>query len=515
MMWIIVRKEFLLNLVNFRFIAGFILCFMLSVLSAWILTQDYADRMAEYSDAVQRHRQELEDARVYSEVKVTVDKRPEPLGLLYEGVEKYLNGTLTVQHGDVPTVSSSAGQGNPLMAGLASLDLSLIVRVIFSLLALLFVYDSISRERERGTLSLLMSNPVPRHQVLFGKYLGILLSLFVPILCSMLAGALIILFSPAVRLSSSDGIRLVLISLISLLYVSAFCNVGIFVSSRCSRSTTSLMFLLFFWVTFILLIPKASAYVASYVKPVSSLDVVNERAGALWREFGDKVSEFNEKHPPQGSSSFDSGGTKVFMAEKRKMTAYLERAKFREPLRIKYADKEHSVRQEYLRELGRQSALANNLARISPSVNYENLISALAKTDAQSHRAFIDRAGIYRRELISYLRSKKAFTSFLFITRQKEEEMFDGEEYWKWHSKYWDEWERQIKAGKKITELWEEIWDSLEPLDLSDMPGFQFKELSIAESIGHAMPDLVILIFLNLLFFLFAHISFLRGGVKG
>ena len=111
MIWLIAKKEFLLNLTNFRFIAGFILCFILSVLSAWILTQDYAERLSEYSSDVQRHREQLENAKVYSEVRVTVDKRPEPLGLLCEGVEKYLNRTVTVQHGRAPTVSSSAGQG--------------------------------------------------------------------------------------------------------------------------------------------------------------------------------------------------------------------------------------------------------------------------------------------------------------------------------------------------------------------------------------------------------------------
>ncbi len=46
------------------------------------------------------------------------------------------------------------------------------------------------------------------------------------------------------------------------------------------------------------------------------------------------------------------------------------------------------------------------------------------------------------------------------------------------------------------------------------MPRFQFKGLGIAESMGHAVPDLVILVILNLLFFMLAHISFLRGGVR-
>jgi hypothetical protein len=200
------------------------------------------------------------------------------------------------------------------------------------------------------------------------------------------------------------------------------------------------------------------------------------------------------------------------MAERRKMMVYLERLRFREPLRIEYAEKEHAVREEYLRELEEQSALANNLARISPSVNYENLISALAKTDSQSHLRFIEQSRIYRHTLIDYLRSKDAFTSFLFFTRMKEEEMFDGEEYLKRFRKVWSERDRQVETGKTLSEA--SPWHSVEPLNLSDMPVFQFREPGIADGVSHAMSDLVILVVLNLLFFMFAHFSFLRGGVR-
>lgn len=503
MIWVIAKKEFLLNLMNFRFIVGFILCFALSVLSAWILTQDYAEQMEERSGAVQEHREKLENVKIYSELLLRggliVDKPPEPLRLFCEGVEKYLNSTVIVSHGEVPTVSSSIGRGNLLLAGLATLDVSLIVRVIFSLLAILFVYDSISRERERGTLVLLMSNPVPRHQVLFGKYLGILLSLFVPILCSMLAGALIIVLSPAVELGVSDAIRLILISLMSLLYVSVFCSVGIFVSSRCSRSATSLVSLLFLWVSFVLLVPKVSAYAAQYVKPVSSVDTINERINDLDREFDHEVQKISEKYPSRGWSRGHWGPDKVLVGEKSGvMIPYLEQTKLREPLRIQYADRKHFVRQGYVRELMEQSSFANALARISPSTAYGNLVSVLAGTDAKSHMEFVESIRIYRRELISYLRSKKAFSSFLFFTRMKEEEMLDGERYHEW-----------VRANQSSS------WDSVKPMDLSDLPRFHPAGLSIAYSIAHTAPDLAILIVMNLLFFMLAYLSFLRGGVKG
>ena len=209
MYWTIAKKEFLSNLLNFRFVAGFILCFLLATLSAWIVTADYAERIADYSDAVKKHKEQLENAKVYSEVQVTLDKRPEPLGLFCVGVEKQPCNTVTISHGEAPNSSTSAEQqSNPLLAGFHSLDLSLIVQVVFSLLALLFVYDSISGEKEHGTLSLILANAVPRHQVLLGKYLGIFLSLFVPILASMLAVIAIIILSPSVDFSCALNMQI-------------------------------------------------------------------------------------------------------------------------------------------------------------------------------------------------------------------------------------------------------------------------------------------------------------------
>ena len=82
MHWTIAKKEFLSNLLNFRFVAGFVLCFLLATFSAWIVTADYAERIADYSDAVKKHKEQLENAKVYSEVQVTLDKRPELLALL-------------------------------------------------------------------------------------------------------------------------------------------------------------------------------------------------------------------------------------------------------------------------------------------------------------------------------------------------------------------------------------------------------------------------------------------------
>jgi hypothetical protein len=96
----------------------------------------------------------------------------------------------------------------------------------------------------------------------------------------------------------------------------------------------------------------------------------------------------------------------------------------------------------------------------------------------------------------------------------KEEDMADGAEYYEMSGKLWNEWQKQIEGGKKITQIWKDIWDEVKPLDLSDLPEFEFKGPSILVNISYTISDLMILVVLNLLFFMLAYVSFMRGGVK-
>ena len=58
------------------------------------------------------------------------------------------------------------------------------------------------------------------------------------------------------------------------------------------------------------------------------------------------------------------------------------------------------------------------------------------------------------------------------------------------------------------------VWANVEGLDLTDLPKFVFKNESISSSILSALIEIFILIFLNILFFSLAWISFLRADVR-
>ena len=65
------------------------------------------------------------------------------------------------------------------------MDWAFIIGYVLSLIALLFTFDSVSGEREQGTLRLMLANSIPRHTVLIGKFLGALISITIPFLLAV------------------------------------------------------------------------------------------------------------------------------------------------------------------------------------------------------------------------------------------------------------------------------------------------------------------------------------------
>jgi len=82
MIWKIAKKEFLLNLMMFKFAVGTILCVVFMAVFASILLKDYQQRLENYNQAVAADAAELRKARVYRNIKPIIYSRPEVLSFL-------------------------------------------------------------------------------------------------------------------------------------------------------------------------------------------------------------------------------------------------------------------------------------------------------------------------------------------------------------------------------------------------------------------------------------------------
>jgi len=245
MIWKIAKKEFLLNLMTFKFALGTIVCVVLTAVFVPILTKDYQQRLRNYNGNVARNKDELRKVKVYKNITPTIYRPPAVLSVFSEGLERRLGSSARIELDNVPEISAAASQGNPYLSIFSVFDVSLVFKIVISVLVLLVAYDAVSGEREQGTLRLMLSGTAARYQVLLGKLLAGLMVLVVPVMITFILGLVILLSFPMVDLTASDWIRIGLMFLASLVFISTMYNLGLLFSCLARRSAISLMLGLF------------------------------------------------------------------------------------------------------------------------------------------------------------------------------------------------------------------------------------------------------------------------------
>ena len=151
----LIGRELLDNLMTFRFAAVLLITLLLVVANTVVLIQDYEQRLESYNDAVKMHDTQLRKAKTYSMMYLFVDRAPNPLSIFNVGLDKRLGNLMGIWHGFVPTLwdAQMHGTDNPFIAFFSSIDIVFVFEVILSLMGLIFAYDAIAGERERGTVT--------------------------------------------------------------------------------------------------------------------------------------------------------------------------------------------------------------------------------------------------------------------------------------------------------------------------------------------------------------------------
>ena len=252
----LIRRELLDNLMTFRFAAVLLITLLLVVANTVVLVQDYEQRLESYNDAVKMHRQDLRNSKTYSTAYLFVDRAPNPLSIFNVGLDKRLGNLVGIYHGFMPTLwdAQMHGTDNPFIAFFSSIDIVFVFEVILSLMGLIFAYDAIAGERERGTLRLVLAQPIGRGQILLAKYISAMACLLVPLILSLLFAMLFL--TRSIPLSTADFLRVMGIVLTSFAYLSLFYLVGLLISVATRRTGTALMLAMFIWGFLILVYPN-------------------------------------------------------------------------------------------------------------------------------------------------------------------------------------------------------------------------------------------------------------------
>ena len=506
----LIRRELLDNLMTFRFAAAVVIMLLLVVANTVVLIKDYEQRLADYNTAVKTHRQELRlENKTYSDGMLSfwgtiiVDRPPNPLSIFNTGLDKRLGNEIRVSHIFTPTIwdANKHEADNPYFNILTSIDIVLIFQGILSLLALTFAYDTIAGEYEHGTLRLVLSHSVRRGYILIAKYIGAMVCLLVPLLMSLLLMLILLTTSATVSLDPNDFLRIGGIVLTSLIYLSLFYLIGMLISAMTRRTNTALILSMFVWGFLVLVYPNLILTAVDTAPQADPEPAAYHQIKRMWDELERERDQFLQNDPVPGESwGFgvlnSEGYDRIFSGSEDKPSRLLyytyvgsefetidEKSEsqvphaqnfygFIGPLTVNTVERTWLIRKPALETIYVEPANRGRLLlKFSPAGLYDAATEAWAGTDLNGIQDFFTAAQNYRQAIVNHFYDEKIFAS-----RQ-------------WFS-----------SDQGAVD-----WDTL--------PQFSFQRSDIGINAKRAVPDMFLLLTMNVFLFIAIFLVFIKSEV--
>jgi ABC-type transport system involved in multi-copper enzyme maturation permease subunit len=468
----IVYKEVLENLLSLRFALSLLLTASLFVVCGYVFVNGYGEQSGDYWNKTNENlsalRKETDQLYKVAFYKQGIYRKPQSLGLCAEGFEQSLPNYFKVNAftADLP---ATKGQANFALPHFSHVDWVLIISLILSFAALVFTYDSICGEKEDGTLSLTMANTIPRHKVLLGKYAGVMITLAIPLIMGTLVSLIIVVSSSGAVIAGGEWLKILILALVSLLYLSFFVLLGIFISSRTSHSANAMAILLLVWIVSVILLPSFSRII---------FDVVYEEPAEqeLQRRLNETHKEIWDNHERYGKNAGSMSNNLSDPINNPPARARLQNA---------VMDATNQLQQEHHNKWLEQALARRNFASLSPAVVYQRACEAIAGTGIIHCADLYEQVRRYRADLKEFIRSR------------------DLEDPLSLHL---------IGPERNMAYSWRAI--SHKPVDFDSIPKFQERDLALGQSLKLAIWDIGLLVLFNLVFFAASFVSFLKYDVR-
>lgn len=367
----IIQREILEYLMSSKFLIGLGLTLVMVGVGTFISIGDYQQRQQDYLDAIQNL-----DSGGFN---IEVFRKPQILSTLVQGRDRELGSRVEFNYLRLPIQTSGymgefASQHHRYVSGFASVDFAFVVRIVMSLMVIFLAYNSISEERVLGTLRLTLANPLPRGQLLLGKFLGGLFVVLGSLTIATLVAVLVLVLHPSISIDGDLSLRILAMWGISALYLGAFFTLSLMVSTIFNRSSVALLILLQIWVVIIVIYPNVSVILSQHLNKLPGSEELNDLRRAIFQPY--------EKEYNQSRDAFHK------MVESGDNDMELSKRNFE--LSAQRTELHHRVDNEYSQKLTKQMHLAENIAILSPSVLFDGVMQRLAGTDIREFDDFME-----------------------------------------------------------------------------------------------------------------------------
>jgi ABC-type transport system involved in multi-copper enzyme maturation permease subunit len=472
MIKLIIEKELKDIIGSTKFATTFAVCAILILLTFYVGSKNHQMNVARYEAAKAENLRKMEGLTDWLRVRShRIFLPPQPLEALVTGVSNDIGRTIEMAgRGELSSVDSRFND-DPIFAVFRFLDLDFIFQIVLSLFAILFAFDAINGEKERGTLRLTFSNAVPKDKYIFGKLLGSFIALGVPLLIPILLGCLLLpIFG--VFLTTAEWLKLVAVIFSGLLYFGFFLTLSIFVSVLTKKSSNSFLTLLVFWIFAVFIIPRASVLLAGRAIDVPSVDEHGYQKARfrsqLWEEDRHKMAEFKPDENEDPMKIVD------------KFNEFMQNLADERDTKIKELTKR--LNEDRRNKQIQQQRLAFGFARVSPSALFSLAATNLVGNSLNLKQHFIDEATGYQTTYAQFMKEKTGMNLGGNVI------MF-----------------KMKRGGEEEDE---------KTIDPKEMPEFFYNAEPVTQVLEKAFLDMGLLVLYNLIFFVGAFVGFIRYDVR-
>jgi len=391
---------------NSRSMFAALLCLLIIPLGMFINTKEFEARKESHTEAKQLYHEQSKD-NINEGFNALGFRPPSSLSIFANGMENVIPNKVRTQNNGIYILEKDNQRSNGLTELFDTLDFLFIVGSILSILALVFTFNSVSGERESGTLKLVISNSVPRWKFIFAKITGTYIVFIVFFLLSFIIGLLIILIDGSVSLAEGHFWKnLAVMLLITFGFIFIMFSFGTLASCLTRDSVSSIVILLFIWVIFFSFIPKVSPIIAEIVYPVKTEKAVWDEKYLVRKELEQELDGIRKETletllGDHGIAPEDISFDK--MREPEVQNIFREYDKTIGETEADYQDKiikaMEKIDQNHAQKLKTQQHIAKNISRLSPISCYMYLMTEISSTGLLEMENFSESASRFQQKV--------------------------------------------------------------------------------------------------------------------
>ena len=306
---------------------------------------------------------------------------PAPLGALAVGQSDVYPSYLKVTARNLDSLVTGDQIEHPLAVASGHLDVAFVVLFLYPLLIFAVSFDLTATERDRGTLRMVLAQPVLLRDLVAGKMLARAVLLSVPV----------VLIPPIVSIEHVTTSAVLIWTAAVLAYGAIWHGIALVINARGWNAAANALVLAGLWLIFTVVGPATINLVIAVVYPMPSRVEAAVQARAATRDAtvqgSRELGQFLQDHPT--SANVGREGMRQFAA--------LQAARDRQ-----VADRLQAVEAAFDAQLQRQRRLASWLSVLSPTMVAQQVLLESAGTSASRFEYFKQSAAAFQRQWKTY-----------------------------------------------------------------------------------------------------------------